>query len=397
LRAPRNGGASPRPNEALAGPASSAGGSLEATSLAVSPDPEISLERVTRRFAGAAAPGVSGARAALDGVTLSVARGEIVVVVGPSGCGKSTTLRLVAGLDEPDEGTIAIAGRPMKGVAPQERDVAMVFQGYALYPQMTVRQILEFPLRMRKATVSARSQAVSDAAAMLRIEHLLDRRPAELSGGERQRVAMGRAIVRRPRVFLFDEPLSNLDASLRGELRLEIGRLVRRLGVTALYVTHDHVEAMTLGDRIAVMKAGRVVQVGTPRQVYERPATSFVGGFLGTPRMNLLPARAGGDALLAGPFRIALPRGALPERIEVGVRPEHVHCRGESHPGAPGEVVAVEPLGAETHLLVRVGDLELRARAHGWDAPLRGAPVHVTVDEAHATVFRADGDGERID
>jgi multiple sugar transport system ATP-binding protein len=366
----------------------------------MTPDPEISLERVSKRFSGAqAVDGPGGSRLprpALDGVTLSAARGEIVVVVGPSGCGKSTTLRLVAGLDEPDEGTVAIAGRSMKGVPPQERDVAMVFQGYALYPQMTVRQILEFPLRMRKATASARAQAVDEVAALLRIERLLDRRPGELSGGERQRVAMGRAIVRKPRVFLFDEPLSNLDASLRGDLRLEIGRLVRRLGVTALYVTHDHVEAMTLADRIAVMKAGRIAQVGTPREIYERPATSFVGTFVGSPPMNLLAARVEGDALVAGPFRLPLPRGPLPRRLEVGVRPEHVRFGGDREGGVPGEVVAVEPLGAETHLLVRVGDIELRARAPGWDAPRRGDPVRVAVDAERAMVFSAEGDGERV-
>jgi multiple sugar transport system ATP-binding protein len=371
----------------------------------VTPDPEILLDRVSKRFSGTrGADRRRVAHAALDAVTLSVARGEIVVVVGPSGCGKSTTLRLVAGLDEPDEGAIAIAGRPMLGVPPQERDVAMVFQGYALYPQMTVREILEFPLKMRKAAASARSQAVSETAAMLRIERLLDRRPAELSGGERQRVAMGRAIVRKPRVFLFDEPLSNLDASLRGDLRLEIGRLVRRLGVTALYVTHDHVEAMTLADRIAVMNAGRIVQVGTPREIYEEPATSFVGSFLGSPRMNVIPARVDGGSLIAGPFRIPLPPGALPDRLEVGVRPEDLHCDGAvgearlaGEADAAGEVVAVEPLGAETHLVVRIGELELRARARGWSAPRRGDKVRVSVDEARAIVFSAEGDGERVE
>jgi multiple sugar transport system ATP-binding protein len=336
---------------------------------------------------------------ALDRVTLSVERGEILVVVGPSGCGKSTTLRLVAGLEVPDEGSVAIAGRPMKDVPPQDRDVAMVFQGYALYPQMTVRQILEFPLRMRRVPREARVRAVGEAAATLRIERLLDRRPGELSGGERQRVAMGRAIVRKPRVFLFDEPLSNLDASLRGDLRLEIGRLVRRLGVTALYVTHDHVEAMTLADRIAVMRAGRIVQLGTPREIYERPASSFVGAFLGSPRMNLLPARLDGDCVVAGPFRVPRPGGSLPTRVEVGVRPEHLRLRDAREggdAGEPAEVIAVEPLGAEAHLLVRVGDLEIRAHARGFDCPRRGDAVRVSIDEARAMIFNADGEGERV-
>ena len=355
--------------------------------------PEILLDRVSKRFVGVRDGGARGPSPALDGVSLAVARGEIVVVVGPCGCGKSTTLRLVAGLDEPDDGTIAIAGRPMRGVAPQERDGALVFQGYALYPQMTVREILEFPLRMRKVAPTARTQAVAEAAAMLRIERLLDRRPGELSGGERQRVAMGRAIVRKPRVFLFDEPLSNLDASLRGDLRLEIGRLVRRLGVTALYVTHDHVEAMTLGDRIAVMKAGRIVQVGTPREIYAAPATSFVGTFLGTPRMNLIAARVDGDTIWAGPFRVPAPRGPLPQRLAIGIRPEHVRCDSE---GQPGQIADVEPLGAETHLVVRVGDLELRAHVRGAEGPRRGETVKVAIDSAHAIVFDADGEGLRV-
>jgi ABC-type sugar transport system ATPase subunit len=265
---------------------------------------------------------------------------------------------------------------------------------------MTVRQILEFPLRMRRMPRDQRTSAVDEAAALLRIERLLDRRPGELSGGERQRVAMGRAIVRKPRVFLFDEPLSNLDTSLRADLRLEIGRLVRRLGVTALYVTHDHVEAMTLADRVCVMHAGRIVQLGTPREIYERPATSFVGAFIGSPRMNLLPARTEGDVLVAGPFRVPRPAGPLPQRLEVGVRPEHVRVHVDEAPdrtGERGEVVAVEPLGAETHLVVRVGELELRARhARGFDAPGRGAVVGVSIDASSAIVFSAEGDGERL-
>ncbi|MGH7436467.1 MAG: ABC transporter ATP-binding protein, partial [Polyangiaceae bacterium] len=283
-------------------------------------EPEVLLDGVTKRFTGRRADPTPPA--ALAGVTLAVRRGELMVVVGPSGCGKSTALRIVAGLEQPDEGVVAIAGRSMAGVPPQDRDVAMVFQGYALYPHMTAREILEFPLRMRGASRAERAAAVREAAAILRIEPLLERRPAELSGGERQRVAMGRAIVRRARVFLFDEPLSSLDAALRVDLRLEIGQLVRRLGATAIYVTHDHVEAMTLGDRIAVLSQGRVCQVGAPREIYERPATSFVAGFLGTPRMNLLSAHADDDAIVAGPFRIPRPRGELPARVDVGVRPE---------------------------------------------------------------------------
>jgi sn-glycerol 3-phosphate transport system ATP-binding protein len=351
--------------------------------------PEVVLDAVSKRFG----PGA----AALDRVTLSAERGEILVVVGPSGCGKSTTLRLVAGLEEPDEGAVSIAGRSMRGVPPRDRDVAMVFQGYALYPQMTVRQILEFPLKMRGVARAERGASVGEVGALLRIEHLFDRRPAQLSGGERQRVAMGRALVRKPRVFLFDEPLSNLDASLRADLRLEIGRLVRRLGVTALYVTHDHVEAMTLGDRVALMRAGRVVQAGTPREVYEQPATSFVATFLGSPRMNLLAARADGDALLIGPFRVARPARPLPAHVDIGVRPEHVRVVAEGGAGERGEVVAVEPLGAQTHLVVKVGEIELRAQQPmPFGTLARGDMVRVSIDEGRALLFRGDGDGERL-
>jgi multiple sugar transport system ATP-binding protein len=352
---------------------------------------EVHLDGIRKRFAGAK----PGEAAALEGVTLTVARGELLVVVGPSGCGKSTTLRIVAGLEEPDAGTVTIAGRPMRGVPPQDRDVAMVFQGYALYPQMTARQILEFPLKMRRVPREQRVRAVDEAAALLRIERLLDRRPGELSGGERQRVAMGRAIVRKPRVFLFDEPLSNLDASLRGDIRLEIGQLVRRLGATAMYVTHDHVEAMTLADRIAVMRAGRLLQLAPPREIYERPATSFVGTFLGSPRMNLLAARVEGDALVAGPFRLPRPAGPLPAQLEVGVRPEHVML-GDGSEAAAGEVVAVEPLGAESHLVVRVGDIVLRAQSRGFDTRRRGDAVGVRLEPAHVLIFEAGGTGERV-
>jgi multiple sugar transport system ATP-binding protein len=355
---------------------------------------EVRLDGVTKRFEPGDRDGAG--HLALDGVTLDVARGELLVIVGPSGCGKSTALRLVAGLEDPDVGTITVGGRPMAGVPPQERDVAMVFQGYALYPHMTAREILEFPLKMRRVPKARRDAIVLEAAATLRIESLLGRRPGELSGGERQRVAMGRAIVRRPRVFLFDEPLSNLDAALRDGIRLEISQLVRRLETTAIYVTHDHVEAMTLADRIAVMRRGRVVQIGTPREVYDRPATSFVGTFLGSPRMNLVPARVEGDVLHAGPFRLPRPPGDLPARIAIGIRPHDVKIASGSL-GDPAHVVAVEPLGAETHVVVRAGEIELRAIARGFDDHRRGDEVRVAIDASRAHFFDADGEGTRVD
>jgi multiple sugar transport system ATP-binding protein len=351
---------------------------------------EVQLDGVAKRFG----PERSGQGPALEGVTLAVERGEIVVIVGPSGCGKSTLLRIVAGLEAADAGTVSIAGRTVNDVAPQDRDVAMVFQGYALYPHMTARQILEFPLKMRRLPARERARAVSEAAALLRVERLLDRRPHEMSGGERQRIAMGRAIVRKPRVFLFDEPLSNLDAALRDDIRLEIGELVRRLGATALYVTHDHVEAMTLADRIVILRAGRVLQIGTPRDVYERPATSFVGGFLGTPRMNLVPAVVEGAELRAGPFRWRAKEN-WPARVEVGVRPEDIAIGADA--GETGEIVSVEPLGAESHVQVRVGPLGLRTQVRGFDARRPGDPVRVAIDSRKVMVFAADGEGRRLD
>jgi multiple sugar transport system ATP-binding protein len=363
-------------------------------------EPEVFLDGVSKRFGpvGAIVHPTDAARgrpalAALDQFSLAVQRGEFVVVVGPSGCGKSTALRIVAGLEVPDSGSVTIAGKSMERVAPQDRDVAMVFQGYALYPQMTAREIIEFPLKMRHVARDDRKRSVDEAAALLRIEALLDRRPHELSGGERQRVAMGRAIVRKPRVFLFDEPLSNLDASLRADIRLEIGDLVRRLKATALYVTHDHVEAMTLADRIAVMRGGKLLQFATPREIYEKPATSFVGAFLGSPRMNLIAARVEPDAIVAGPFRLPRSTAGLPPRLEIGVRPEHVLLGAA---GERGEVIAVEPLGAETHVVLRIAGIDLRAQARGFDAFRRGETVRIAIDPAGVTVFDAGGAGERV-
>jgi multiple sugar transport system ATP-binding protein len=355
------------------------------------PDAEVVLDGLTKVFRGGARG--QGTHAAVTDVSLTIAKGEIVALIGPSGCGKSTTLRMVAGLDEADSGTITIAGRSMRHVAPQERDVAMVFQGYALYPHMTVREIFDFPLRMRKVAPAARSLAIKEAAEMLSLGKLLDRRPHQLSGGERQRVAMGRAIVRKPRVFLFDEPLSNIDPALRADIRVEIGTLVRTLGATALYVTHDHVEAMTLADRIAVLRNGRLLQCATPRDIYENPAAEFVGTFVGSPRMNVIRATVSGDTINAGPFK--LPRGqrSLPPSVDVGIRPEDVRLGGE---GVTGEVIVVEPLGAESHLVVRVAGVELRVRTAGFDSHARGSVVHVAVDSERVHVFDPARDGARV-
>ena len=346
---------------------------------------EVTLDRVVRRF--------EAGRAVLNGVSLRVAPGELLVLVGPSGCGKSTTLRLIAGLDDPDEGQVLLDGASLARVAPQDRDVAMVFQGYALYPHMTAREILEFPLKMRRVAPAERARAVDEVAALLSIGKLLDRRPDQLSGGERQRVAMGRAMVRRPRVFLFDEPLANLDAALRSDIRLEIGSLVRRLGATALYVTHDHTEAMTLADRIAVLHQGEVLQVASPREIYERPATRFVATFVGSPRMNLLPCRRDGDLLRCGPLAlpVPVPAAALLGAVDVGVRPEHVRLAADPNVDGPalarGEVLAAEPLGAETHLTVLVGEERIRARLPGFVAYRPGEQITLSLMDAPLHLF----------
>ena len=345
------------------------------------PESEVTLEGLTKVYPG------GGARArhvALDALTLEIQRGEIVALIGPSGCGKSTTLRLIAGLDDPDGGTLRINGKDMRAVAPQDRDVAMVFQGYALYPHMTARQIMEFPLRMRKVPRAERDAAVDRAAQMLGLTRLLNQRPDQMSGGERQRVAMGRAIVRKPRVFLFDEPLSNVDPTLREELRVEIGTLVRKLGATALYVTHDHVEAMTLADRVAVLQGGKLLQCASPREIYERPAAEFVGTFVGTPRMNVLDGLASGADISAGPFRFARESNPGNGAVGVGIRPEHVVIGAQ---GVAGEVMSVEPHGPESFVVVRVGDVSLRVRQPGFETRTPGTAVHISIDAARIHVF----------
>ena len=292
----------------------------------------------------------------LKGVDLELRDGEMLVIVGASGCGKSTLLRLVAGLDTATAGRILIDGRDVTAVDPSARDIAMVFQNYALYPHMTVYDNMAYGLRIRglaRAEIKAR---VDEAAGLLGIGALLDRRPRQLSGGQRQRVAMGRAIVRDPKLFLFDEPLSNLDAKLRVQMRAEIRRLQRRLGVTSLYVTHDQVEAMTLGDRLLVLHEGRPVQLATPMEVFARPADTYVAGFIGAPAMNFLPATMEpGGVRLAGGALVGVARPAMPTAgaITLGIRPENVALAAD---GVPVAVELVEPLGSETLVHARMAD-----------------------------------------
>jgi sn-glycerol 3-phosphate transport system ATP-binding protein len=323
-----------------------------------------------------------GKQQVVHGISISIDKGEFVVIVGPSGCGKSTLLRMVAGLEEISSGEVAIAGRVVNDLEPKDRDIAMVFQNYALYPHMNVFDNMAYGLRMRgmpRAEIEAR---VRDAARILELEPLLERKPRQLSGGQRQRVAMGRAIVRHPQVFLFDEPLSNLDAKLRVQMRFELQKLHRRLGVTSLYVTHDQVEAMTLGQRIIVMNAGRAEQVGTPAEIYARPATTFVAGFIGSPPMNLLPATvaADGAALQLDGARIALPQPmpALAGReLVFGVRPEHLRLGGSEF---EIEVEMVESLGADHLVHGRLGREQIIVRAGSAANPAPGSRVPVGFD-----------------
>jgi len=302
----------------------------------------------------------------LDDLDLEIADGEFVVLVGPSGCGKSTALRLLAGLEELSGGDILIGGRVVNELPPKDRDIAMVFQSYALYPHMSVRENMAFGLRIRKMPAAEIDRRVAEAAGVLAIAELLERKPRELSGGQRQRVALGRAIVRNPAVFLFDEPLSNLDAKLRVQMRAELSKLQKRLGTTTVYVTHDQVEAMTMGDRIALLHDGRLQQVGSPLDVYSEPANVFVATFVGTPPMNLLRGRVGeGGAVQGEGFELTLPatlaaRAGEPGReVVIGVRPEHLRHPEEAGGGPtaplPLTVEVVELLGHETVVHGKVG------------------------------------------
>ena len=318
--------------------------------------------------------------AVIDDLNLRVHDGELMVLVGPSGCGKSTALRMIAGLEDVTAGTISIGGRVVNQLAPKDRDIAMVFQNYALYPHMSVRQNLEFGLRMRRAPRAEIDARIGRAAEILGIAHLLDRKPKDLSGGQRQRVAVGRAIVRQPAVFLFDEPLSNLDAKLRVQMRAEITRLQHDLGTTSVYVTHDQVEAMTMGHRIAVMRAGKLQQVGTPLEVYEHPANVFVAQFIGTPPMNLVQATVEGGQLRASSFALPLPFAiADGTRVVAGIRPEHL-VRGDA---IPARVDMVEPIGHESIVYASAGEEKLVAIFDPHDAPRAGELVSFSVSRLH--------------
>jgi multiple sugar transport system ATP-binding protein len=343
----------------------------------------------------------------IKGIDLDIADGQFVVFVGPSGCGKSTLLRIIAGLEDVTEGELEIGDVPSLGVDPARRGIAMVFQSYALYPHMTVAENMGFALKLAKVPKAEIRERVERAAEILQISHLLDRKPKALSGGQRQRVAIGRAIVRKPAVFLFDEPLSNLDAALRAQTRVELARLHRELATTMIYVTHDQVEAMTLGQKIVVFNGGRIEQAGTPFELYERPANLFVAGFLGSPRMNFLEASLVGEEGAIATVRLAggaevevaadVHDAAVGARVTLGVRPEHLRlldAAGGDARGIPGTVGLVEYLGDVILAYVHVeGVAEMVAVkcAGGQALPAAGAQVALAFDPAHGYLFGADG------
>ena len=358
----------------------------------------VTFEQVTKRF---------GEVVAVRDLTLEVRDREFLVLLGPSGCGKSTALRMIAGLDDPTVGTIRIGDDIVNDVDPRDRDVAMVFQTYALYPHMTVRRNIEFPLKSRKVPAPERTQLVAEATEALGLQELLDRKPAQLSGGQRQRVALARAIVRRPQVFLMDEPLSNLDAKLRVQTRAELIEMQERLETTVVYVTHDQIEAMTMGHRIAVIADGALQQLGPPQEVYERPANLFVAGFIGTPPMNTIEARVvreGAEIAVGLPgARVLLPEALGKvvadrelERVVVGVRPEHLLIAADGI--VPATVTVVESLGHERNVACRLDDGTLIITRQEMDEPRPavGETVRLTTQPETLHVFDART-GLRVD
>jgi multiple sugar transport system ATP-binding protein len=367
----------------------------------------ITLDRVTKAF---------GAVKAVDGVSLEVGDGEFLVLVGPSGCGKSTLLRLLAGLEDVTEGTIKIGDRDVTDLAPRSRDIAMVFQSYALYPHMTVRQNLGYGLRARKTPKAEIARRVGEVAELLGLADLLERRPAQLSGGQRQRVAMGRAIVRQPQAFLLDEPLSNLDAKLRVGMRASLAQLHQRLGVTTVYVTHDQTEAMTLGQRVAVMRDGHTLQCDSPSELYARPNNLFIAAFIGSPAMNLVEAFPEGETIRFGQFTLPAPRVPRSERVVLGIRPEAFSLGNPALPTIDVRVEVVEDLGSEMHIFfpveaqpitaeslesaseerfLAVGGALFTARVDAGAAVAVGSTISLGVDASRFHYFDADS-GARL-
>jgi ABC-type sugar transport system ATPase subunit len=343
---------------------------------------EVRLQGVTKSY---------GAVRALSDVTLDIADGEFAVFVGPSGCGKSTLLRSIAGLESISSGTVSIGGADVTKVAPSDRGVAMVFQSYALYPHMTVRENMDFGMRINGMSLSERTVRIAEAARILQLGDYLDRKPSQLSGGQRQRVAIGRAIVKQPKVFLFDEPLSNLDAKLRVQMRVELEALHGQLGATMIYVTHDQVEAMTMADKIVVLNGGRIEQVGPPMELYHRPATEFVAGFIGAPSMNFLDVQADAGRLVYAGAPLARQVGAQ-GAVRLGIRPEHVAIAAEGAGDLDVRVDLRESLGGDSYLYVSTasGD-RLVVRADG-DTPLdTGARIGLMLPPERVHLFGADG------
>ena len=377
---------------------------------------EIVLDRVTKSYPNGAA--------AVKDLSITIADGEFIILVGPSGCGKSTTLNMIAGLEDISSGELSIGGERVNEKAPKDRDIAMVFQSYALYPHMTVRQNIAFPLTLAKMNKAEIAQKVDEAAKVLDLTALLDRKPAQLSGGQRQRVAMGRAIVRNPKAFLMDEPLSNLDAKLRVQMRSEIARLQDKLGTTTVYVTHDQTEAMTLGDRVVVLLAGEVQQIGTPEELYNRPANLFVAGFIGSPAMNFFPATITdvgvrlpfGEVTLTQEVHDLLARNQTPNNVIVGIRPEHLEDASVMDGYARIRALTfdvtvdfVESLGADKYLHFKsegagaqaaqlaelasesgVGENEFVARVSTESQAKQGDTIQLACDTSKLTIFDAD-------
>ncbi len=344
-----------------------------------------------------------GSVAAVDNVSFDIKDGEFICLLGPSGCGKTTSLRMIAGLEPPSSGQIFMGDKDVTKTPPKDRDIGMVFQDYALYPHMTIADNITYPLKVRGRPTEERRQRAQEVAQSLQIEHLLERRPGQISGGQQQRTSVARAVVHKPQIFLFDEPLSNLDAKLRLEARSFLKHLQQSLGVTSIYVTHDQAEAMALADRIAVMQSGKIVQMAAPLEVYRKPATTFVANFLGSPPMNLLKVTlqrkansltfaANSFSLDASAFASLLEPFADGAGFSLGIRPEHLYLSSEAKPWSlPGKVYATEPLGPETLITFSVEDSLVTARLFGDEAPELNDTTHLCLEPRHLHLFNAEG------